>query len=734
MASSKPPGFLSRIGAAAKLVATGKVDNTTWFGPLEPLNPVAPPEVAGRRYDYRPGLNIITQPRGDERTSFVQLRALADSYDLLRLVIETRKDQLAKLNWTIQPRDKTKKGQKDSRLTDVTNFFERPDRENNWDVWTRMIVEDMLVIDAATIFPRRTIGGQLYSFELIDGATIKPIFDDHARRPLPPDTAFQQNLHGLPAVDYTSQDIYYLPRNLRTHRDYGFPPVEQVIMTVNIAMRRQIHQLEFYTSGTVPDMIMPVPDNWTPQQIEDFQSYWDALLTDNLAERRRVRFVPASIGKGAVQTKEAALKDEYDEWLARIVCYAFSVSPQWAVKQMNRATAGTAQETAIQEGLAPLQIWLKNAVDRCIAEGFGYPDLELSWAEEEDVDPVQQMTVVTGYAKIGAKTINEIRALNGDDPIDGGDTALIYTAQGAITLDSVLNPPEPPPIAGIGHNGGPPLDDPAAAAEQAGGSKAGSTTDKPVVDNKMAKAAGSRPVKPLRMAARQAKTALAQIWTDHLAAEGKRLAAGAARLGDRSKMAKAAGDEDDPLDSDAWAAAGDATSKVLEQLAAEGAAQGEAAIGVSTSLANPRAVQWAKDHAVSLVNDLEGTTRDALAATIAQGEAEGWSVAQLGKAIEENHAFSPDRAQLIAAQETRTADNQGNLIAWQSAKSELGLNVMKAWVTRGANICAECEANEADGPIPVDEAFTSGDDTAPAHVNCECDVEPVLDETPDEVE
>src|SRR5690242_2107267 len=113
-------------------------------------------------------------------------------------------------------------------------------------------------------------------------------------------------------------------------------------------------------------------------------------MSDNTHERRKVRFVPSSMAKGALQTKEAALKDEYDEWLVRIVSYAFSVSPQWAVKQMNRATAESAQQQSVQEGLAPLQIWSKSGVDRCIAEGFGYTDLELAWAEEEEVDPKDQ--------------------------------------------------------------------------------------------------------------------------------------------------------------------------------------------------------------------------------------------------------------------------------------------------------------------------------------------------------
>src|SRR6201995_573641 len=62
-----------------------------WFGPLNPLAPIAPPDVAGRRFDYAPGYNLITRPRAYEPIGFAELRGFADAYDLLRLGIETRK-------------------------------------------------------------------------------------------------------------------------------------------------------------------------------------------------------------------------------------------------------------------------------------------------------------------------------------------------------------------------------------------------------------------------------------------------------------------------------------------------------------------------------------------------------------------------------------------------------------------------------------------------------------------
>jgi len=74
-----------------------------WMSPGKPIEVVAPPEVAGRQFDYNVGYNIQIKPRAYEPVSFDQLRALADNLDILRLVIETRKDLVCALKFEIVP-------------------------------------------------------------------------------------------------------------------------------------------------------------------------------------------------------------------------------------------------------------------------------------------------------------------------------------------------------------------------------------------------------------------------------------------------------------------------------------------------------------------------------------------------------------------------------------------------------------------------------------------------------
>ncbi|MDE2166536.1 MAG: phage portal protein [Alphaproteobacteria bacterium] len=409
-------GLVARAARALGYVMSG---DASWFGPSAPMKPQAPAEVAGRAFDFPSGFNLVSRPRAYEGTSFAELRALADSYDLIRLIIETRKDQIERLAWSIRPRDRAAKS--DPRVAAIAALFACPDGIHPWTTWLRLVLEDLLVIDAPALYLRRTRDGRLCALEPLDGATIKRVIDDWGRTPQHPDPAYQQVLKGLPAVDYTTDELLYLPRNPRIHKVYGFGPVEQVQMTVNIALRRQIWQLQYYTEGNIPEALIGVPDSWTPDQIRQFQGYWDSLHEGNTAARRHAKFVPGGVAKTFIPTREPALKDPFDEWLARIVCYAFSVSPQPFIAQINRATAETAQDAALAEGLLPLKAWVKQLCDVVIAREFEASDLEFAWSDDQPSDPAKVASVAVDYVKAGIKSVNEVRAELGLDAVPGGD-------------------------------------------------------------------------------------------------------------------------------------------------------------------------------------------------------------------------------------------------------------------------------------------------------------------------
>lgn len=432
-APAQNPGILSRLAQATRYVITG-VDGA-WFSPLQPLQPFAPaddPTVVARAFNYRAGFNINIQPRPDEPTIFYQLRWLADNCNVVRLLIETRKDQLDALPFDIKPKDDAAVGGNAAKIKAIQQLLKCPDGENTWHQWLRALLEDMFVIDAATIYRLRNRGGSLDRLELIDGSTISVKIDARGRRPAPPDPAYQQILNGVPADDFDADEMLYMPRVRRTWTVYGYGPVEQIGMTANILINRNVSQLEFFQTGNIPYGTLTMPESLKIQQIEDFMKGLDARLQGNLAERVKMIGIPHGTEYKSIVQPPLVGKEE--DWFTRVACFAFSIPPTPFMASMNRATAKTAKDSALEEGLLPIQLWVKRIIDRIIEEDFDAPDLEFTWVDDREQDPLVAMQVDTGYAKAGIKSPNEIRDGLGLNSVDGGDEPMLATATGYVPL------------------------------------------------------------------------------------------------------------------------------------------------------------------------------------------------------------------------------------------------------------------------------------------------------------
>ena len=468
---SKPPNIWQRFRQAARYTITGA--SSAWFGPLDPMLPYAPVDVKGRTLDYPIGYNLQVVPRQEEAVSFGMLRSLSDGYDIIRALIETRKDQVAKMPWEII--DITQQKGDGSFATASTDdrpdvakfkdFLEYPDNEHSWDTWIRGALEDVLTLDALSIYPRPTKGGQVYSLDLYDGSMIARKLDPMGRTPTPPDVAYQQVLKGVPAVDYTRDELIYVPRNWRAHKVYGYSPLEQIILTVNMGLRREISQLQYFTDGTVPDMIVQTPDSWSPQELVDYQNWWDGLLAGNTAYRRMIRFMPGGAGTGVHEVKEPPLKTEIDEWIVRIACFAFSIPPSAFIRQMNRSTAETAQETALEEGLLPLLHFIEDVMTYIMRKYFLIQGCRFRFNTQKSADPMEQAKIDDINIKNGSKVIDEVRENRGDDPYGWADKPIIVTNAGPVPLKESLDaatsnlaehgsptPPPPTPVV-AGPNG-----------------------------------------------------------------------------------------------------------------------------------------------------------------------------------------------------------------------------------------------------------------------------------------
>lgn len=423
-----------------------------WFGPLQPIPSMAPDSYRIRQYAYTPGANLSWEPGDEKAVPYETLRRLADSWDILRIAIETRKDQLAAREWEIQlvplPNESVKERRmreaKDDNIREITEFLRYPDGSRPFRQWFRMLHEDELVLDAVSLYLERNKNGKIGRLMPVDAATINRLFTDQGITPPPPSAAYQQVVYGTPARDLSTDDMIFSMRNERTFQRYGFSRVEQVILAINIGLRREQFQLEYYTAGSIPEGLLFMPPSVSPERIEEVQTWLDSVLSGDLARRRRLTLLPSfgaeSSKPNVVFPKEPLLKDEMDEWLARIVCAAFGLSPQPFVKMMNRSSAIEASDSKIEESLEPDLAYWRSFMNRVLDAMGGNGQYRFVWSPYRDADVLKQAQ--TDSLLVGKiLTINEIREARNFSPRPEPEADMLgeYTpATGFIPVDTDL--------------------------------------------------------------------------------------------------------------------------------------------------------------------------------------------------------------------------------------------------------------------------------------------------------
>lgn len=462
-------------GQATPLVPGGWNDPLVPFGPGRPIRPAAIDPLGPdgrplpRRSEYAVSYNL---PGGGDRViPWSVLRQLADGVGIIRKCVEIRKGQVTQLDWDFVPSesafevamlglagtgvetDRAKRallGDRDAKadqrsampasraawersfrrdnaeqITTLKRWWARPDRIQGWtwEDWLGAALEEALVLDALSIYPRATLGGDLHSLTIIDGASIKPLLDHTGGTPQAPEPAYQQILHGFPRgeftastsfdSEYTTDTLIYRPRNRRVFTPYGFSPTEQAVQDVDLYMKRRAWMNSEYDDGVAPELLINVNANMTPDQLRAYETVFNDMLSGNIAERHRAKMLPAGFVPTLLPSLESRYKPDYDLFLIRMIGNAFDITSQ----ELGFPPSGGLGGAGFDEGdkdrnerraLRPTARWVSSLINE-ISTGFlGMPDsLEFSFVgldDDEDDEAAESARLQSGR-----KTINESR-------------------------------------------------------------------------------------------------------------------------------------------------------------------------------------------------------------------------------------------------------------------------------------------------------------------------------------
>ena len=466
------------------------------FGPMSPIQPVPvdEPEVPGgfpdpRWWQYRVGWNLPTPPgtEGLKLASFDQLYTLSSKYSVARSCIETRKEEIRGLEWSIELTTKAAKAyqgdhkaMKDfgERAAEATRFFRHPDPDFwSFNTFLDALLEEIFVYDALSLIfrpkygrglGRGLLGSDLDSLRLVSGPTIRPLLDMHGGKPRPPAPAYQQYLYGVPRSDYqtiiTGSDIddygltgaevndfradvmLYAPLVSRRESPYGFPPVERALLPIISGLQKQEFQLDYFTEGTIPAVyISPGDPNMTPTQIRELQDALNGIAGDP-AYHLKVLVLPP--GSKVEPQRPVDLSDSFDFLVMNQVCMAFDVMPteigiipniggnaQGPSASGIRFGAQEARDLKTRKSTKPLLMFLCDIFNYVLQDLCGQQDMQFAFEGLVDDEDKQQITQL-GVEQVqnGIASIDEVRERLDMAPWGLQETSepVVFTAQGPI--------------------------------------------------------------------------------------------------------------------------------------------------------------------------------------------------------------------------------------------------------------------------------------------------------------
>jgi SPP1 gp7 family putative phage head morphogenesis protein len=378
-----------------------------------------------------------------------------------------------------------------SAIEAAKRFLKVPDRGNglSFERWMGQALEEVFVLDALAIYPRYTLGGDLWSLEIVDGSTIKPLLDDRGGRPLPPAPAYQQILYGFPRGEfvatvsesddgggetfdgtvYPSDELIYVRRVDRVWSPYGLSAVEQALDDGALYLKRHRWMISEYTEGTSVSGLFTTDEatNWSPEQLLEYEIALNSTYEGSSAARHSARLLPPGVvpvdasgvtGSDAIAEK---YKPDYDLLLIKLLAMHFDTTlPELGFTDAAAGGLGASgyhegQENVQMRKRLPIISFLESLLSGIMHDHFGMPDeLEFRFLGLEDEDEPGAEDVDGKRQGMGVLTLNERRDQLGRPryTFPEADMPLLVTQKGIEVFEGAsqvqgIQPPGVAPVA-----------------------------------------------------------------------------------------------------------------------------------------------------------------------------------------------------------------------------------------------------------------------------------------------
>ncbi len=380
------------------------------------------------RQDNSWNFSFPHNPRRPPRSvlSIDQLRAFSENCDILRSCIShlTREVWATKAAFT--PRDPLMdKAKAAGMIAKANEFFGEfggqngLGGENRWRMhFEHDVVDSLCVVGAAAVYMARSVGGQLLSAECIEAATIRPVIDQYGYSA---DTPYEQWSMGVPCRQFKADEMLYVGLWSQTNSPYFKSPIEWILSPLIMALESDKWNRGLLTDGTTLRDIVTVPETWPPEVI---RAYIQMMTEYRKANPQAPMVMPGGSTRQGTRTTMDKEFADLDMWLLRRICSTFGVQPASIgyVGEQYKVSQDASMSQTTQYGAASI-IEFRNTLYNYLLIQLGLGELQCTTKQDEAVETpaekADRLVKLTGGKAI--LTVNEARAQEGLDPIEGGD-------------------------------------------------------------------------------------------------------------------------------------------------------------------------------------------------------------------------------------------------------------------------------------------------------------------------
>lgn len=398
--------------------------------------------------------------------SYEVLRRMATRNAVIASIINTRVNQVSSftrparfdksgIGFEIRLRDPNEvPTERDKELVvSIEKFLEqtgynRDHSRDSFDTFIRKIVRDRLIYDQVTfeIVPDRK--GRPAEFYAVDASTIR-VASERLEESLgqkikdKDKIKYVQVVNGSVVAYFTADELAFGVANPRTDINvspYGFSELEMLIHQVTSHLWAEEYNSRFFSQGGTTKGILNLKgvDMGSPasrEQMEAFKRQWNSQLSGVLGAWKTP--VLAVDGLEYINVSQSNREMEFEKWmnyLINIACAVYQIDPA-EINFPNRGGSGGTGggglgDGGIEErlshsrdkGLRPLLRFVESMINQHIVSKFDdrfvFSFTGIDTKSDKEIIELQSRQVKV------SRTVNEIRAEEGLEPIKGGDIIL----------------------------------------------------------------------------------------------------------------------------------------------------------------------------------------------------------------------------------------------------------------------------------------------------------------------